>query len=167
MTLHDTIATLNYILDFSTDHVPSPTEFSLKLAFMIAVWISILGAIKKACLALAKVLWSHPIPLPSASIPSTLPHKNPPGSAIPFDIPLLKASDEQIETFMSFRGKAGWFEKNSSKGEGEREWALQRVASCSAAYKGELYEERTMKWIDDHFRLKLPHLKYPYVDRHW
>ena len=121
---------------------------------MLAVWISILTFVKYASNAIATIFWSQPIPIDAASIPSKLPHPNPSGGAIPFDIPLGKATNKQIQTFMIFRGNSG------------RE-SMQQVANCAAEYKGLLYEERSMKWIDDHFRLKLPNLKYPYVDRHW
>ena len=84
------------------------------------------------------------------------------GSAIPFDVPLMKATDEQIVAFMKFRGKETWPDEKQS-----RDFALRQVAHAAAEYKGFLYEERTMKWIDDHFRLRLKNLSYPYVDRHW
>jgi len=33
--------------------------------------------------------------------------------------------------------------------------------------RGVLFEERFKKYADDHFRLRLPGAKYPYVDRYW
>lgn len=74
----------------------------------------------------------------------------------------MQATDDQIGAFMKFRGNTTWPDEKV-----HRDIALRQVAQAAAEYKGFLYEERTMKWIDDHFRLRLPKLKYPYVDRHW
>ncbi|KAL3787912.1 hypothetical protein HJC23_000154, partial [Cyclotella cryptica] len=146
-------------LDFNNS-VDTPTSFLLKSVFMLVVWVSLLSLTRRSCQAIATIFWSQPIPINSASIPSKLPHPNAPGSAIPFDIPLLKASERDIENFMLFMRKINLYT-------GDNRWLLQDVANSAAAYKGRLYEERAMKWVDDHFRLKLPNLKYPYVDRHW
>ncbi|KAL9180664.1 hypothetical protein ACHAXT_011117 [Thalassiosira profunda] len=145
-------------LDFSSTHSPSPGEFLAKIALMSAVWICALFIVKSTGRTIAGIFWSHDVPVDAASIPSKLPHPNQAGSAVPFDIPLLKATDDQIHHFMAFRGL------RYQKGE---EGALQHVANSAAQYKGQLYEERTLKWIDDHFRLKLKGLQYPYVDKHW
>ena len=165
------------ILDFSPTQPPSPVEFISKITILLTIWISIISIVKITCQSLATVMWSRPIPATRAFLPSKLPHPNPPGGAVPFDVPLLKASTEQIVAFMAFRGhgeEEGWSEKEMLKKMGgadhttrARESVLQLVANSAAAYKGELYEERFMKWVDDHFRLKLPNLRYPYVDRHW
>ena len=127
---------------------------------MLAVWIFILFIVERITKSLVTFFWNHSIPIDAARIPSKLPHPNPPGGAIPFDIPLLEASDEQIQAFVAFRGKSGRYQK-------EDEGALQQVADSAAEYKGLLFQERTMKWIDDHFRLHLSDIKYPYVDRPW
>jgi hypothetical protein len=44
---------------------------------------------------------------------------------------------------------------------------LQDVANGAAEYKGLLYQERLMMWINDHFPLRKTNLKYPYVGAHW
>jgi hypothetical protein len=147
-------------LDFSTSQPPTASELFFRLAVMVAVWVSILTIVKFISEAVATIFWSCSIPIEEACIPSKLPHPNPQGSAISFDILLLKATDEQIAAFMSFRGVTGQY-SNNDRG------SLQQVANSAAGYKGQLYEERTMKWIDDHFRLQLKNLKYPYVGRHW
>ena len=155
------------ITDFTSSRAPSSiNELALKLAFMLILWACLLALVKKTCEVVAHIFLSNPVPIKSASIPSTLPHPNPPGSAVPFDIPLLKASDEQIEAFMKFRGHDTWSKNNNAKNQSSREVAFQQVANAAAEYKGYLYQERTMKWIDDHFRLRISK-PYPYVDRHW
>eukprot|EP00984_Skeletonema_dohrnii_P028848 scaffold18997_cov204-Skeletonema_dohrnii-CCMP3373.AAC.5 len=128
---------------------------------MLIVWACLLAFVNKLCQAVARKFWSYPVPITSASIPSKLPHPNPQGSAVSFDIPLMQATDEQIGAFMKFRGCETWPDEKQS-----RDIALRQVAHAAAEYKGFLYEDRTMKWIDDHFRLRLPKLKYPYVDSH-
>ena len=107
------------------------------------------------------LLCTRPIPPSDASIPSKLPHPNPSGSAVLFDISLRSASDAQIIAFMTYRGRK-WTRIGT-----QRRINLQPVAEEAAAYKGQLYEERTMEWIDDHFQLHLPNLAYPYVAPHW
>ena len=149
-------------VDFTSSRAPSIDEFALKVVFMLIVWACLLAFVNKLCQAVACKFWSYPVPITSASIPSKLPHPNPQGSAVSFDIPLMQATDEQIGAFMKFRGCETWPDEKQS-----RDIALRQVAHAAAEYKGFLYEERTMKWIDDHFRLRLPKLKYPYVDSHW
>lgn len=148
------------LLDFSSSQCPTTSEFSFRVTIMLTVWIFVLFIVDRITKSFVTFFWNHSIPIDAARIPSKLPHPNPPGGAIPFDIPLLKASDEQIQAFMAFRGKSGRYQK-------EDEGALQQVADSAAEYKGLLFQERTMKWIDDHFRLHLSDIKYPYVDRHW
>lgn len=152
------------MMDFASSQSPPPGEFLSNVAVMVLIWICGLAIVMRCTEAFATLFWSHDIPITEAIIPSTLPHPNPPGGAVPFDVPLLKATDEQIQAFMSFSGipAAGVHRYNKNDKE-----VLQHVANSAAAYKGMLYQERTMKWIDDHFRLKKPGLKYPYVGRHW
>lgn len=162
-------------LDFTTTQSPTPSDLFYRIAVMTVAWICILRIVERMSRAFAAVFWSVPIPVEAASIPSKLPHPNPPGSAVPFDIPLIKATDEQIRAFVTFLREEEEGKKESSGGchryryrqRGDEEEKLQEVADLAAQYKGMLYEERTMKWIDDHFRLHLPKLKYPYVGRHW
>jgi hypothetical protein len=85
----------------------------------------------RLCLVIATMFWSDPIPIKLAFIPSKLPHPNVPGSAIPFDIPLLKASEREIENFMLFIRKV-------NTNTGGNHWVLQDVANCAASYKGQL-----------------------------
>lgn len=106
------------------------------------------------------LLCAWPIPPSHAFIPSQLPHPNPPGSAVLFDMALTAASEQQIMAFMKYRGRK-WTQTD------EGAIRLGSVALEAAVYKGQQYEERTMKWIDDHFRLHLPNLSYPYVAPHW
>ncbi len=148
-------------LDFTSSRAPSIEEFASKVVLMLITWACLLAFVKKIWQAVARRFWSYPVPISSASIPSKLPHPNPQGSAVPFDIPLMQATDDQIGAFMKFRGKT-WLDEKV-----HRDVSLGQVAQAAAEYKGFLYEERTMKWIDYHFRLRLPKLKYPYVDRHW
>ena len=149
-------------IDFTSCQPPSLEEFASKAVLMLVIWACLLALVKKICQAFALRFWSYPVPITSASIPSKLPHPNPQGSAVPFDVPLMEATDEQIGAFMKFRGNETWPDEKQS-----RDFALRQVAHAAAEYKGELYELRTMKWIDDHFRLRLKKLSYPYVDRHW
>mmetsp|Transcript_27583 Transcript_27583/g.39492 ORF Transcript_27583/g.39492 Transcript_27583/m.39492 type:complete len:287 (-) Transcript_27583:649-1509(-) len=148
--------------DFTASRSPSIDEFASKVGLMLITWACLLAFVKKICQAVARRFCSYPVPISTASIPSKLPHPNPQGSAVPFDIPLMQATDDQIGAFMKFRGNTTWPDEKV-----HRDIALRQVAQAAAEYKGLLYEERTMKWIDDHFRLRLPKLKYPYVDRHW
>jgi len=149
-------------MDFSSSKPPTAGEFFSKLTVMIVVWVCILFAVERISKAFATIFWSHSIPIDRASIPSKLPHPNPSGGAIPFDVPLLKATDEQIQAFITFRGILSGDQNNI-----QDEKTLQRVAKSAAEYKGLLYQVRAMKWIDDHFRLHKSNLKYPYVGRHW
>jgi len=156
---------MTFIVDLSQwrqSSQPTIDEFISKVMTMLLLWICLLTLVGWIVSAIANSFCSHPIPIESASIPSKLPHPNPPGSAIPFDLSLSKASDEQIHAFMDF------FCGNSSWGKWlSPERKLQLVANKAAEYKGSLYQERLMKWIDDHFRLKKSNLTYPYVDAHW
>ena len=147
-------------LDFSTIQSPTAIEFFSRIAILLVVWVCLLELVKRASQSIATIFWTHSMPIDSAMIPSKLPHPNPPGGAIPFDLLLSKASEEQIQAFMEFRGKLAQHPKEDQR-------TLQQVADSAAEYKGLLYQERTMKWIDDHFRLHLSNLKYPYVGRHW
>jgi len=128
------------------------------ILFAVIFWALALLCLRVFFEVLARTFFSKNIPVPFAYIPSQIPHPNPPGSAVPFEIPLVEATDVQIHRFMHFRqhGKA-W----------SKEDGLGIVAMTAAAYKGELYEERLSKWIDDHFRKRLPKLRYPYVAPHW
>lgn len=148
-------------VDFTSSRVPLIDELALKLVFMLILWVCLLVFIKRACEIVANKFWNHPIPINSASIPSKFPHPNPPGSAVPFDIQLSQASEEQLEAFLKFRGY------DTGKAQSREIVTLHQLAANAAAeYKGFLYEERAMKWIDDHFRLGLKN-PYPYVGSHW
>lgn len=141
---------------------PTAHEFFSKVVAMLIIWMCLLTLVGWICSAIAMTCWSNPIPIESVSIPSRLPHPNPPGSAVPFDVQLSKATDEQISTFMDcVCGNKSWGRWLSDVRK------LQLIANSAAAYKGLLYQERLMKWIDDHFRLKKSNLKYPYVGAHW
>jgi hypothetical protein len=151
---------------------PTASEFSSKVVAMLSIWVCLLHLVGRIGEAIAATFWSRPVPVNSASIPSRLPHPNPPGSALPFDVPLAGASDEQICAFMAFLRGGPSFSLASvdSPGGGAgmtRAGQLQAVANSAADYKGLLYQERMMTWIDDHFRLRKPNLKYPYVGAHW
>lgn len=149
------------IMDFSSSKCPTPGDFLLKLVFMLVNWISILSVVEWICKAIALRFWSHSVPIGKASIPSRLPHPNPPGGATPFDVPLAKATDGQIRAFVAFRGMSGGNDNVQDQ------TTLQLVANSAAEYKGFLFQERLMNWVDDHFRLKKDNLKFPYVGRHW
>jgi hypothetical protein len=147
------------------------SEFVIKFTSMLILWICLVYLVGRIGNWFARVFWSHPIPIDRACIPSKLPHPNPPGSALPFDVPLLTATNEQIGAFVAFRGCDGGDDHRKHHG---KEWEgegtmkrLQRIANAAAEYKGALYQERTMEWIDDHFRLRRTDLKYPYVGAHW
>lgn len=149
-----------FMMTFSSSQSPTPVEFFSQITAMAVVWICILSIVERISRSIATIFWCHPIPIEKASIPSQLPHPNPPGSAIPFDIPLSHATDAQIQAFMDFRGISGSYQcLDKTK--------LQQVANSAAEYKGWLYQVRTMQWIDDHFRLRKPKLNYPYVGAHW
>ena len=156
-------------MDFSSTQPPSILEFFTKITASLLFWICIISLIKKISNTIATQFFSKPIPINVASIPSKLPHPNPPGSAIPFDIPLLNATDDQIQAFINFRGGIAALGEgiNNKPPEERRLIILQHVANSAAEYKGILYQERAMKWIDDHFRLNKSNLRYPYVGRHW
>ena len=143
------------VVDFTSSRVPSIDELALKLVFMLILWACLLVFIKRACEIVAEMCWSYPIPI------TKFPHPNPPGSAVPFDIQLSQASEEQLKAFLKFRGY------DTGKAHSRENATLHQLAANAAAeYKGFLYEERAMKWIDDHFRLGIK-TPYPYVDRHW
>lgn len=151
-------------------------DFVYNSILATVVCAALLSSFKKLFHVIVNTLANHPIPPAAAYIPSKLPHPNPPGAAIPFGIPLLQASEEQIAAFMAFRGEKlsasvketpDATHKEEQRLETLRQKRLEEVARVAAEYRGLLYEERTMKWIDDHFRLKLRNLKYPFVDRHW
>jgi len=72
-------------LDFSSNEA-GLSEFIVKSAFMLLVWILLLSLTRRACTIIASVFWSHPIPFGAVYIPSNIPHPNPPGSAVPFDL---------------------------------------------------------------------------------
>ena len=156
-------------MDFSSSQPPSILEFFTKITVSVLIWMCIISLVKRISHTIATKFCSKPIPINVASIPSKIPHPNPPGSAIPFDIPLLNATDDQIQAFMEFRGGISLLgEEMNNKPPGERRVIiLQHVANSAAEYKGLLYQERAMKWIDDHFRLHKSNLRYPYVGRHW
>ena len=118
-------------------------------------WFCLFQILKHGFTAFAEYFFTRPIPTDKVWIPSALPHPNPPGSAVPFGIRLVDASEEQIFRFMSFVGQ------DISVAD------LQEVATASARYKGKLYESKVLEWIDQHFRLKLPNLSYPYVAPHF
>ena len=88
-------------VDFTSSRAPSIDEFALKVVFMLIVWACLLAFVNKLCQAVARKFWSYPVPITSASIPSKLPHPNPQGSAVSFDIPLMQATDEQIGAFIT------------------------------------------------------------------
>ena len=147
-------------------------EFLIKFASMLLLWVCLVHLVGRIGTWFARAFWSRPIPIDVAYIPSKLPHPNPPGSALPFDVPLSLATNEQIDAFVAFRGcDDGDDDDRGHHGredrEGNMQRRLQRVANAAAEYKGELYQQRTMKWIDDHFRLRRTDLKYPYVGAHW
>ena len=156
---------------FSSSQAPSILDFFTKITVSVLIWICIISLVKRISHTIATKFCSKPIPINVASIPSKTPHPNPPGSAIPFDIPLLNATDDQIQAFMEFRGGISSLlgeEMNNNKPPEERRVIiLQHVANSAAEYKGLLYQERAMKWINEHFRLHKSNLRYPYVGRHW
>ena len=127
-----------------------------KILLSTLVWSTATPLLKHLFRQTLRLLCTRPMPPSRAYIPSELPHPNPPGSAVLFDLALVTASEKQIISFMTYRGQK-W----------TRNTSLGPVATEAAAYKGQLYEERASKWIDDHFRLHLPNLKYPYVAPHW
>ena len=134
----------------------SSQTMGTKILLSTLVWGIATPLLKHLFHQTLRLLCTRPMPPSRAFIPFEVPHPNPPGSAVLFDLTLESASDKQIMSFMTYRG---------------RKWArttgLGPVATEAAAYKGHLYEERTMKWIDEHFRLHLPNLKYPYAAPRW
>ncbi|KAL3816650.1 hypothetical protein ACHAXA_000828 [Cyclostephanos tholiformis] len=137
--------------------------YVIKFASMLIAWIFLVRLVNIIVECVARTFWSHPVPIDRARLPSKLPHPNPPGSAVPFDVPLFARSSNSdaagttTTTTTTIARDAG----------GGVTMTPQRVANLAAEYKGALYEERTMTWIDEHFRLKKTNLKYPYVDVHW
>jgi len=125
------------------------------IASSVVVWFFLYNALKRVFASFAARCFSRPIPPEKAWIPSVLPHPNPPGSAVPFDVRLTDASEEQITRFLRFVGQD------------ESPADLPTVARTSARYKGQLYETKVLEWIDQHFRLRLPNLRYPYVAPHF
>lgn len=159
------------MIDFATTQPPTADEFAARIALMLASWIAVLSFVEKTSERIAASFWNNPVPVDAASIPSRLPHPNPPGTAVPFDVRLGDATEDQKRAFVAFfhrdvvdqdgaRGTGGGIGGSGSA-------SMQEVANMAAEYKGALYQERAMKWIDDHFRLHLSNLKYPYVDRCW
>ena len=134
----------------------SAQTMDTKILLSTLVWSIATPLLKHLFHQTLRLLCTRPMPPSRACIPSELPHPNPPGSAVLFDLTLASASEKQIISFMSYQGRK-WTRKMS----------LGPVATEAAAYKGQLYEERTMKWINDHFRLHLSNLSYPYAAPHW
>lgn len=133
-----------HVLDFSSNEADL-TSLLLRSAVMLVVWLVILSISKRSCTLMASALWSQPIPIHSAFIPSKLPHPNPPGGAIPFDLPLLEASESDVEKFMffMFTENQGCVDVQLTNNDNpkDKKWTLQDVANYAAAYKGQLVRE--------------------------
>jgi hypothetical protein len=131
--------------------------FSFEYALISCVfWAVAFPLLVKFFGLLANIFCSY-MPPSCAFIPKSLPHANPPGSAIPFEIPLETAKDKQLLEFMQYRKKLDWKPADG----------LHLVAIEAAKYKAELFDEKSLKWEDEHFRLRLPGLKFPFPDKHW
>ena len=98
------------------------------------------------------------MPPAAAFIPAAFPHANPAGDAVPFELALTEAPTQHVQAFMAFRGVPGW----TLAGGG-----LDAAAVECARYKGELFDAKVTQWEKDHFELRLPHLAFPFPDKHW
>lgn len=138
------------------DDVSCSQKIVLLVVTFTLVWHFLFHLLSRACTAFAERYFSRPIPPEKTWIPSVLPHPNPPGAAVRFDVRLADASEDQVARFLRFVGR-------------ERAATVdpRDVARSSARYKGQLYESKVLEWIDRHFRLRQPRLCYPYVAPHF
>lgn len=132
------LVSMEAMLDFTSNETDI-TNLLIHSTILLLIWISLLSLTKQTFKHLASIFWSHPIPISTAFIPSKLPHPNPPGGAIPFDISLLKATKDDVEKFMKFMQR----DKLLSVGhwnilQQDEKWTTQDVADCAAVYKGRL-----------------------------
>ena len=97
------------------------------------------------------------MPAAKAYIPSTLPHPNPDGDAVPFPLKLTDAPPEKVLAFMKFREISDWKTGDS----------LDAVAVEAAKYKGEQFDEKVLKWEHEHFQLRKKGLSFPFPAKHW
>lgn len=96
------------------------------------------------------------MPAEQAYIPKSLPHPNPDGTTMPFEVRLTEASVEHVAAFMTFRGVA-WTPTDG----------LGIVAIQAAKYKGEQFDTKVLKWEHDHFQLQKKGLCFPIPAKHW
>ena len=130
--------------------------FDLSLALKASVGWAIAWPLLKIMVSKFSELCFSAMPPEKAWLPLDLPHPNPAGDTVPFPLKLTDATPEQCVAFMVFRGKS-WKPADG----------LQPVAVECAKYKGDQFDEKTMKWEDDHFRLQLPNLRFPVAAKHW
>lgn len=129
-------STMEAMLDFTSNETDI-TNLLTHSTILLLIWISLLSLTQQTFKHLASIFWNHPIPISTAFIPSKLPHPNPPGGAVPFDIPLLKATQDDVEKFMKFMQREKLLVGHWNVPHGEL-WTMQDVANCAAVYKGRL-----------------------------
>jgi len=122
------------------------------------IWTIVIPILLLVVFRLSSAFCTWPIPLSRAYLPSRLPHPNPPERSIPFDIPLARATREQIDSFMTYRG----FDTKNCK-----DIDLQVVAAEAAKYKGQLFEARLLTFLNGYYVLKKKSMRFPLVPPHW
>ena len=133
------------------------STFELELALQSMVMWAVTFALIVVGVRKTSELFFNSMPATKAYIPSTLPHPNPDGAAVPFPLKLTDASPARVQAFMQFRGITDW---KASDG-------LDVVAMEAAKYKGEQFDEKVMKWEHEHFQLRKKGLSFPFPAKHW
>ena len=133
------------------------TTFEPELALFVCLIAAISFVLLVALIRKTAETLCTTMPANKAFLPSTLPHPNPPGAAIPFEVKLTEATPEQVAAFMAFRRDEEWHPADG----------LGPVALEAARYKGELYDAKSLQWEHEHFTLKKKGLLFPFPAPHW
>jgi len=128
-------------------------DYSL-LTFVLSVLIS--GVLVNLAMLLsdliARLLFTR-FDASKCSLPSVLPWPDPAGNSKPFDVPVPEASEEQLASFLAFRGVA-----LPATDAARREAAAREAIS----YMAELFDRKHDDWCYRHYALREKGLAFPY-----
>ena len=128
-------------------------DYSL-LTFVLSVLIS--GVLVNLAMLLsdliARLLFTR-FDASKCSLPSVLPWPDPAGNSKPFDVPVPDASEEQLASFLAFRGVA-----LPATDAARREAAAREAIS----YMAELFDRKHDDWCYRHYALREKGLAFPY-----
>jgi len=124
------------------------------IIFFVMLWATVFFVIVQSVYFIFSRLFST-VPLASVCIPAELPHPDPAGESPPFQIPLLEATQEQLEKYISFRGLK------------VQVTDFKAIAADATVYKAILFDAKTNNWEYDHFYLKKKGLSFPAPAPHW